>query len=102
MHISLKMREEINKTTNTLHFTFPYKPKTNAVESWFSQFKHYLKLDSLFLSYNSLKNHINKVISSIPKKHYLAYMKINKYINTHQKLLVQEKHSKPIKNSLFI
>ena len=28
-----------------------------------------------FLYYNSLKNHINKVISNIPKKHYLAYMK---------------------------
>lgn len=74
-HKSLKMREEINKTTNTLHFSVPYKPKTNAVESWFSQFKHYFKLDSSFLSYNSLKNHINKVISNIPKKHYLAYMK---------------------------
>jgi hypothetical protein len=31
------------------------------------QFKHYFKLDSSFLSYNSLKNHTNKVIYNIPK-----------------------------------
>ena len=43
-HKSLKIREEICKTTNTLQFSIPYKPKTNAVESWFNQFKHYLKI----------------------------------------------------------
>ena len=74
-HKSLKIREEINKTTNTLQFSVPYRPKTNAVESWFNQFKHYFKLDSSHLSFESLKNHISNVISNIPKKHYRAYMK---------------------------
>ena len=74
-HKSLKIREEISKTTNYLQFSVPYRPKTNAVESWFNQFKYYFKLDSSYLSFESLKNHISNVITKIPKKHYLAYMK---------------------------
>ena len=74
-HKSLKIREEINKTTNSLQFSVPYRPKTNAVESWFNQFKHYFKLDSSHLSFDSLKNHISNVIINIPSKHYKAYIK---------------------------
>ena len=74
LHKTLKIREVINKTSNTLHFSIPYRPKTNAVESWFSQFKHYFKLEFSYLSFQSLKTHISNVISNIPKKHYLAYM----------------------------
>ena len=67
-HKSLKIREEINKTTNTLLFSVPYRPKTNAVESWFNQFKHYFKLDSSHLSLNALNTHISNVIMNIPSK----------------------------------
>ena len=74
-HKSLKIRDEISKTTNTLQFSVPYRPKTNAVESWFNQFKYYFKLDSSHLSFDSLKNHISNIISGISKKHYLAYIK---------------------------
>jgi transposase len=87
-HKSLKIKEEINKTTNTLQFSVPYRPKTNAVESWFNQFKHYFKLDSSHLSFDSLKTHISNVISGISQKHYLAYIKyayesknVRKYIS---------------------
>lgn len=74
-HKSLKIREEISKTTNTLQFSVPYRPKTNAVESWFNQFKHYFKLDSSHLSFESLKNHISNVIIKIPSRHYKSYIK---------------------------
>ena len=74
-HKSLKIREETEKTTNILQFSVPYKPKTNAVESWFNKFKHYFKLDSSHLTFNSLKSHMSKVILGIHRKHYLAYMK---------------------------
>ena len=71
-HKSLKIREEISKTTNSLHFSVPYRPKTNAVESWFNQFKHYFKLDSSHLSFNELKSHVSIIIQNIPKKHYVV------------------------------
>ena len=74
-HKSLKIREEISKTTNTLQFSVPYRPKTNAVESWFNQFKHYFKLDSSHLTFESIKSHISNVIGNIPSKHYKAYIK---------------------------
>ena len=50
-----------------------YTGKTNAVERWFSQFKHYFKLDSSHLSFNALKTHISNVIINIPSKYYKAY-----------------------------
>jgi len=28
--------------TSVINCTIPYKPKTNAIETWFSQFKHHL------------------------------------------------------------
>lgn len=33
------------KYKNVLQYSVPYKPKTNAIESWFSQFKHYFVLE---------------------------------------------------------
>ena len=64
-HKSLKIREEIRKTTYSLLFSVPYRPKTNAVESWFSQFKHYFKLESSHLSFSDLKTYISNVIINI-------------------------------------
>ena len=68
------MRKEINKTTNTLHFSVPYKPKTNAIESWFSQFKHYFVIENDALTYEQLKKHVKICIKSIPKTSYKNYM----------------------------
>ena len=73
---------------HVFQFSVPYRPKTNAVESWFNQFKHYFKLDSSHLSFDSLKTHISNVILGISQKHYLAYIKyayesknVRKYIS---------------------
>ena len=103
-HKSLKIREEISKTTNTLQFSVPYRPKTNAVESWFNQFKHYFKLDSSHLSFESLKNHISNVIIKIPSRHYKSYIKyayeskdIRKYTPKHS---TRRKTLKNYKNTL--
>ena len=71
-HKSLKIRDEISKTTNSLHFSVPYRPKTNAVESWFNQFKHYLKLSN-FITFNELKKEVSLSIAQITKKSYQNY-----------------------------
>ena len=60
-HKSLKIRDEISKTTNYLQFSVPYRPKTNAVESWFNQFKHYFRLsNNSAITYNELKEKVKK------------------------------------------
>lgn len=38
------VKQTIQETNNSLLYSVPYRPKTNAIESWFSQFKHYFKL----------------------------------------------------------
>ena len=32
-------------------YSVPYKPKTNSVESFFSQFKHYFKHDEIGITF---------------------------------------------------
>lgn len=39
------VKDAIHKSNNKLLYSVPYRPKTNANESWFSQFKHYFKHD---------------------------------------------------------
>ena len=58
-HRNIIVKEKITKSKNTLLYSVPYRPKTNAVESWFSQFKHYFKLDSSHLSFNALKTAVH-------------------------------------------
>ena len=35
------VKTTIQETNNKLLYLVPYRPKTNAIESWFSQFKHF-------------------------------------------------------------
>ena len=47
----------------------PYHPQTNPIESFFSELKHYIKLDSK-IEYNDLLKSIKKSIKKIKKSHY--------------------------------
>ena len=47
----------------------PYNPQTNPIESFFSELKHYIKLDSK-IEYNDLLKSIKKSIKKIKKSHY--------------------------------
>lgn len=40
-HRNIIVKEAVSNTNNTLHYSLPYRPKTYAIETWFSQFKHY-------------------------------------------------------------
>ena len=40
-HRNKIIKNYINEIGNQLHYSIPYKPKTNAIETWFSQFKHH-------------------------------------------------------------
>ena len=52
-HRSRMVKEFLLKKNNTLLYSVPYKPKTNCIENWFNQFKHYLKLSD-FITFDEL------------------------------------------------
>lgn len=49
--------------------------KTNAIESWFSQFKHYYKQDEISVNFNDVKKNVMKTIRKIKLENYRNYMK---------------------------
>ena len=53
-HKSNLVKEIVKNSNNTLLYSVPYRPKTNAIESWFNQFKHYFRLENGGISYNEL------------------------------------------------
>ena len=75
-HKNKLIKEKISQIDNYLLYSVPYKPKTNAIESWFSQFKHYFtgEIDSKVKYEDVLKN-VKKAMKKIPKVSYLNYMK---------------------------
>ena len=74
-HRNIIVKEAVSKTNNTLHYSVPYRPKTNAIESWFNQFKYYYKLDKTSITFLELKANVKKSIKKIPKKSYENFMK---------------------------
>mgnify|MGYP006093698871 CR=1 FL=1 len=66
-HRSKIVQDMIKSTKNQLQYIVPYKPKTNAIESWFNQFKHYYKLNETSISFDEVKQ-------KIKKKNYINYM----------------------------
>ena len=57
-----------NDVSNKYLFTVPYTPKTNAIEMWFNQIKHTLKLNKKVLKFNELKLEVKKSIRKVKKK----------------------------------
>ena len=73
-HKSNLIKNAISSRQNTLLYSVPYRPKTNAIESWFNQFKHYFKYSSNAYTYTDLKKNVKKAIKKISKKSYLNYI----------------------------
>jgi len=75
IHVSKIIRETIEKSENSLLYTVPYHPETNAIEEFFSQLKHYIKRQSP-QSFNEIYKTINDIISTkIKSKHLENYIK---------------------------
>ena len=74
--IEIKSLKIINNSANQLHYSIPYKPKTNAIETWFSQFKHHLiQNQGKGMAFSHLKKTIKKVITKIDTKSYTNILK---------------------------
>ena len=64
-HRNERIKALVNKHNNLL-YAVPYQHFTNSIENYFSMMKSRLqKLNGL--TYNNLKENINKVINEIPK-----------------------------------
>ena len=76
-HNNNLVKQEIIDSGNKYLFTVPYTPKTNSIEMFFNQIKHYLKLNRRVLKFKELekevKNAIKKVKKKINYKNYFEY-----------------------------
>lgn len=59
-HNNNLVKQEIIDSDNKYLFIVPYTPKTNAIEMWFNQTKHSLKLNKRVLKFNELKLEVKK------------------------------------------
>ena len=64
-HQNKYVKDAILKSGNKYLFSVPYTPKTNAIEMFFNQLKHYLKLNKKIMKYNDLKDEIKIAIGKI-------------------------------------
>jgi len=57
---------------NTIQYTVPYYPRTNPIEQYFSQMKHYLKKESP-VSFADIKKVVEKSIAKVKEQNYNNY-----------------------------
>ena len=74
-HKSKLVKDIVIISKNTLQYSVPYKPKTNAIESWFNQFKYYYKQDEISTTFSDIKKNVRKSINKIKAINYKNYMK---------------------------
>ena len=75
IHRSKQIRELIEQTDNSLLYSVPYHPETNAIEEFFSQLKHYIKKKSPN-TYEDIERVIKEIINNkIKREHLTNYLK---------------------------
>ena len=74
-HKSKEIRKYSEENGNKLQYSVPYRPKTNAIENYFSKLKYYFGYEIDKLTYIGLKNAVVKAMKKIKKINYLNYMK---------------------------
>ena len=75
IHRSKQIRELIEQTDNSLLYSVPYHPETNAIEEFFSQLKHYIKKKSPN-TYEDIERVIKEIINTkIKREHLTNYLK---------------------------
>jgi transposase len=72
-HNNEYVKQAIINSGNKYIFTIPYTPKTNCIENWFNQIKHYLKLNKKVLKYDELVVEIRNAIKQVKKENYKNY-----------------------------
>ena len=55
---NVNVKNKISESKNKLLFSVPYSPKTNAIESWFNQFKYYFQLRNSVITCKQIKHRV--------------------------------------------
>jgi hypothetical protein len=67
------VKDAITESNNEYLFSVPYTPKTNVVEMFFNQIKHYLKLNKKVIKFDELKKEVKKAIKKVKRENYKNY-----------------------------
>lgn len=67
------VKQSIINSGNKYLFTNSYTPKTNPIEQYFNQIKHYLRLNKKVLKYDELVIEIKNAIKQVKKENYKNY-----------------------------
>jgi len=99
IHKKETTKKIIKDSGNFLLYTCPYHPRLNAIEQFFSQMKHYLKLYKS-KNFEELKLNLKKSIKNIKKEHYGNYF-IYAYNKEHYMNKVSRKSTKHRKHKIY-
>ena len=70
-HKTQDVKKEIQEKNNFI-YTIPYYPRSNPIENFFSQLKHYIKKESP-ISYSDMNKVIERALTKIKEKNYRNY-----------------------------
>ncbi|NBR62186.1 MAG: hypothetical protein EBT86_11250 [Actinobacteria bacterium] len=71
-HKSPEVKKAVADSKNTIQYTVPYYPRSNPIEQYFSQMKHYLKKESP-ISFTDIKKVVEKSIAKVKEQNYNNY-----------------------------
>ena len=71
-HKSPEVKQAVAESNNTIQYTVPYYPRSNPIEQYFSQMKHYIKKESP-ISFDDIKKIVQKSIAKVKKENYNNY-----------------------------
>ena len=71
-HKNASVSRLLQESGNSLRYTVPYNPQTNAVENLFSQFKHYMKTSKV-RTVSQLRDDIRSALRKITPENYMHY-----------------------------
>ena len=71
-HKSPEVKQAVAESNNTIQYTVPYYPRSNPIEQYFSQMKHYIKKESP-ISFDDIKKIVQKSIDKVKRENYNNY-----------------------------
>lgn len=95
-HRNQKVKDTIINKNNDYVYILPYQHGLNTIERFFSQLKHYMKLEEP-MNFDQIKKSIGNSIKKIKKENYINYFKgtYNKKDIINNVKLISKYHKKP-------
>ena len=85
-HQNELVQNKITNTENKYLYSIPYQHYTNSIENFFSQLKHYLRLNKPSSSFAEIKTNISNALKNIKKENYQNYFKNSYGIKENRKI----------------